>query len=57
MKKAAQFISWLALALTLVPSCLLFASRLSLDDTKAWMLVATVLWFLATPLWMERQGG
>jgi hypothetical protein len=30
------------------------AGRLDLDRTKLWMLVATVAWFLATPVWMKQ---
>jgi hypothetical protein len=27
---------------------------MNLDATKGWMLAATVVWFVATPLWMDR---
>jgi purine-cytosine permease-like protein len=52
---AAQAISWTAWIATLVPAALYMAGRLDLDQTKLWTLVATVLWFIATPLWMGRQ--
>ena len=57
MKRAAQIISWLALAGTLLPPCLFFADKLSLPATQGWMLLAAVLWFLATPFWMEHKAS
>jgi hypothetical protein len=54
MRRAAQIASWLALAGTIVPALCFFAGRLDLNQVKAWMLAATVVWFVATPLWMER---
>lgn len=56
MKKFAQIISWLALAGTLVPGVLFFTNHATLDQVKSWMLVATVIWFVATPLWMEHKA-
>jgi hypothetical protein len=55
MKRTAQIISWLALAGTLLPPCLFFADRLSLAATQGSMLLAAVIWFLATPVWMEHK--
>jgi hypothetical protein len=55
MKSIAQIISWLALAGTIVPPLLFMADKLPLPQVKAWMLVATILWFVATPIWMERK--
>jgi hypothetical protein len=28
--------------------------RLTLDETKLWMLAATCVWFTTAPLWMDR---
>lgn len=56
MKKIAQTISWLALALTILPSVWFLAGSLDLDNVKRLMNVATVVWFVATPLWMGREG-
>jgi uncharacterized membrane protein YfcA len=55
MKSIAQIISWFALAGTIVPPLLFMADKLPLPQVKAWMLVATILWFVATPIWMERK--
>ena len=56
MKRVAQTFSWLALAGTLLPPCFLFAGRIGLDHVKVWMLVSTVVWFIATPFWMEHKA-
>lgn len=57
MRTAAKAISWLALAGTLLPPLLFFADSISLESVKLLMLGATVAWFVATPLWMERSAG
>jgi hypothetical protein len=57
MKHLAQALSGLALLGTLLPACLLFAGRISLESVKGWMLVATVAWFIVTPFWMERRAA
>jgi hypothetical protein len=56
MKTAAKVVSALALAATIGPSLLFFAGSLELAQMKAWMLVATLVWFAATPLWMDRSA-
>ena len=55
MRAFARLISWLALAGTILPPLLFFVDRMDLDQTKLWMLVATVAWFAATPVWMDRE--
>ena len=56
MKRIAQLISCLALAATLLPAVLFFADKLELPAAKLWMLAAAVVWFVATPLWMEHKA-
>ena len=56
MKRVAQLISCLALGATLLPAVLFFADKLELPLAKLWMLVATLVWFVATPLWMEHKA-
>jgi len=53
MKGTARVISMLALAATILPSLLFFTGSLSLPSTKAWMLIATAVWYLSAPLWMQ----
>jgi hypothetical protein len=54
VKVAARFVSLAALAGTILPPVLFFGGHMDLDATKLWMLVATVAWFAATPVWMDR---
>jgi hypothetical protein len=54
MRIGLQIISWIALAVTIVAPVLYFAGRISLDQTKSAMLLATVVWFVAVPFWMGR---
>jgi TM2 domain-containing membrane protein YozV len=54
MKRAAQAVSFAALAGTIVPPVLFFYGQMGLEPMKAWMLAAAAAWFAATPLWMDR---
>ncbi len=56
MKRTAQIISGLALAATLLPAVLFFADKLELPAAQLWMLAAALVWFIATPLWMEHKA-
>lgn len=57
MKRITQLFSAVALVATLVPAGLFFADRLSLAAMQQWLLGATLLWFLVTPVWMEHKAG
>lgn len=54
MKTVARLVSLIALVGTIVPPVLYFTGAMTLASTQTWMLVATVAWFVATPLWMDR---
>ena len=55
-KRLAQIVSLASRVVLLVPSVLFLAGRMDLDRVKLVMLIATILWFVATPLWMwERE--
>ena len=54
MRRILQLISWISLAGTILPSILFLAGRMDLDQSKLWLLAATIAWFIATPLWMGR---
>ncbi len=56
MKRIAQLLSVVALAATILPPCLFFADKLGLVATQQWLLGATILWFVATPFWMEHKA-
>ena len=53
MIAASRLVSWLALGATIVPPMLFYVDRMTLDQMKLWMLIATVLWFATAPIWME----
>ena len=55
MRTLAQIISWLALAGSILPALLFYVDRMALSEVKLWMLISTAVWFVATPLWMERK--
>ena len=55
MKRLAQVLSGIALASMVVAPCLFFADRLTLGAMQQWLLGATILWFVATPFWMEHK--
>ncbi len=57
MKRIAQIISYLALAATLLPAVLFFTDEMELPRAKTCMLVAALVWFAATPFWMEHKAG
>ena len=53
IKKLTQIVSWLCLIVLVMPSVLFLIGKLqSLDQVKLIMLIATVVWFVSTPLWM-----
>jgi hypothetical protein len=54
MRRVLQLISWAAAIGTILPPFLFFYDRISLDQCKTAMLIATIAWFIATPLWMGR---
>jgi hypothetical protein len=55
MRTLARIISILSLAGTIMPALLFFAGRIDLAQVKFWMLIWTVAWFVATPIWMDRK--
>jgi len=56
MRTLARIISILSLVGTITPALLFFAGRIDLAQVKSWMLVWTVAWFVATPIWMDRRA-
>ncbi|QEG33938.1 hypothetical protein Pr1d_12090 [Bythopirellula goksoeyrii] len=64
MRILLQVLSVIALLSVILPSILFLAGQMDLDKTKLFMLIATIVWFVVTPLWMGRvpdssqqQGG
>jgi hypothetical protein len=55
LRLIVQLISWLAILGTILPSSLYLVDQISLDRCQWLMLVATIIWFVVTPLWMGRK--
>ena len=56
MSRVAAVFSSLALAATVAAPCLFFAGAIDHGQLTRWLLAATVVWFGATPVWMERRA-
>jgi hypothetical protein len=55
IRRIAQIVSWIALVATIAPAMLYVGGGLPLAPMKAWMFVATAVWFVSTPVWMGRK--
>lgn len=55
MKILLIILSMVGLALTIVPSVLVFTQALAMETHKQWMLVGMLLWFFTAPYWMKEQ--
>ena len=55
MRIILQIVSWLALAGTILPSILYYTGQLDMSQLNKAMLIATILWFVATSMWMGRE--
>jgi len=56
MRILFQIISWLGVLGTILPSAMFLAGVLDLDQVKRLMLLAAIVWFVFTPLWMGRTA-
>lgn len=56
MKSILKIISYLGLALTLIPSFLVFTGAIEFESNKILMFVGTLLWFSTVPFWMKQQS-
>lgn len=55
MKTPAKIVSLIALLATIIPSMLAFAGLIGLEAVKIAALASTIVWFIATPIWMGRE--
>ncbi len=55
MNLILAIICYAALIGTILPSILYMAGSISLDQVKQYMLYATILWFVVSPIWMRPQ--
>ena len=56
MRKVLQLASCLALAGIVIPPILYFRGELAHDPMNTVTLVASVLWFVVTPFWMNNRS-
>lgn len=55
MKKIIIIISFLCLALTIVPAFLVFYDQITWEQNKNLMFLGTVGWFVTCPFWMKQK--
>ncbi|WP_339879436.1 hypothetical protein [uncultured Algoriphagus sp.] len=53
MKSLLKIISFIALAVTLFPSFLVFKGIISPELSKTLMLIGTIVWFVSASFWMN----
>lgn len=56
MRSMLKVVSALGLALTIVPSLLLFIGAISWNRHAGLMALGMVLWFASAPFWMKKGG-
>jgi hypothetical protein len=55
MRTLTIIISFIGLALTIIPSFLVLIGEASMDQNKNFMLIGTLLWFGSVPFWMNKK--
>lgn len=55
MNTLTKIVSYIALAAVMAPCLLYFAGTMDLDTVKWAALGGTIVWFVATPMWMSRE--
>lgn len=53
--RVLRAVSLAALLGTIVPPVLFLAGRMELPAAQRWMALAALVWFAATPFWMDRE--
>lgn len=56
MRSLIKLVSYIGLGLTLIPSLLVFAGSISIELSKTLMLIGTIIWFISTPIWMNKTN-
>jgi hypothetical protein len=56
MKMLMSILAIVALALTIIPSILVFTGSMELDMHKHLMTAGTVLWFVTAPIWFRKKN-
>ena len=55
MTPLLKLVSVVGLALTIVPSLLVFADTISFDLHTDLMIIGTILWFASSPFWIKEK--
>ncbi|MDR8390905.1 hypothetical protein NC796_07140 [Aliifodinibius sp. S!AR15-10] len=55
MKTLLIILSLGGLALTVIPSVLVFLQEITLEDHKLYMIFGMILWFTTSPFWIKEQ--
>jgi len=55
MKKLMSFVALFGLALTAIPSVLVFVGSITPEINKQLMALGTVIWFVAAPIWFRKS--
>ena len=55
MQILLKLLSFVGLALTVVPAFFVFAGTITWSTHATLMLIGTVLWFITAPFWMETE--
>jgi len=55
MRTLTIIISFIGLAMTIIPSFLVLIGEASMDLNKNLMLIGTLLWFGTVPFWMNKK--
>jgi len=55
MRTLTIIISFIGLALTIIPSFLVLIGEAGMDQNKNYMLIGTLLWFGTVPFWMNKK--
>ncbi len=55
MKILLKTLSFIAILMTIVPSILVFNGKMDLETNKNIMTAGMLLWFAATPFWMDKK--
>ncbi len=52
----AKIISFIGLALTIVPAFLVFNGTITLEENHQLMFLGTILWFLSASFWINKNS-
>jgi len=55
MKKIAEIISYIALAVLVGAPVLFYSEKITLEKNKLLMLIATIIWFVSAIYWMGKD--